>query len=229
MGRRMWFVVGLALGSLPLSLLGIANAHNEAVFYDAWWHPADIPVTWSFDDDFPDASPALRRDRVRDSFDTWQSAPGVLTFDRKADIAGSSDGCQPAGKSVVLWPLMDGEGGVLAETRVCTYVGQPNRLKSFWIRVDRSENWYFQTSTPPPSNKVDLQAVATHEVGHATGWGFANAQDHMGENQGVLIQPEYTNRCENTPIETMCPFIGFGEGFWRSLETHDLHTFDNRY
>lgn len=217
------FIAGFIGGAVTAAV-----AHPRADFYVVWWHDSEEPVHWHFDDDFPTDA---KRDRVKDSFDAWEAAPGDLTFVRNPAEASSTSGCPAEGKSFVIHPIMDGAGGVLAETRVCAFVGDSDRAKSFYIRMDRSEQWYSGTSTPPPDpDDIDVQAVITHEVGHATGFGVNGAQPHWGQNlNGTLMQPQYDNLCLTNPKHTMCPFYEAGTAYFRSLEEHDTHTFDNRY
>jgi Matrixin len=223
------FFVGM-LTAVMLVPAPRAMAHPDGSFYGLWWHGPQKPVVWHFEDDFPTAG--NRRDRVLDAISTWESASGDLTFDKEPDFAATTLNCPQEGNSWIGWPFIDGEGGTLGETRVCKFSEFPNQARSFYVRLDRDEPWHSATSTPPPDEETDLQAIATHELGHATGFGFptGDVKGHWGVNaNGTIDQTELQNLCQTTPIETMCPVYEPGTAYIRSLETHDLHTFSARY
>jgi hypothetical protein len=222
------FLAGALVGLMTLVVSPQANAHSADEFYDWWWHDSEKPVRWHFDNDFPSAG--TKRQRVKDAIDTWENAPGQLGFDRGDDIQGSSEGCPGDDRSFVGWPIIDGAGHMVGATRVCHFTDEPNRAKSFYVLFDRSEDWYDDVSTPPPPAKLDLQSIATHEFGHATGWGFGSGRPHFGQNlDGTTRQPEFDNLCVDEPRHTMCPALLLGYAYWRTLEDHDKHTFANRY
>jgi hypothetical protein len=225
--RLLVSVMAGMLAGFIASLAATGLAHPRADFYVTWWHHQQDPVHWHFDDDFPLDT---KRARVIDAFSTWISAPGILTFVRDADENSLVPGCPTEGNSFVTFGPMDGPGDVAGLTRFCAFVDKPEKGKAFWIILDSEEPWYSGPATPPPVDELDIQAVATHEIGHATGFGVNGSHQHWGRDaNGLPIFPEYTDLCVTNPKHTMCPFIELGEGFFRSLETHDLHTFDNRY
>lgn len=58
----------------------------------------------------------------------------------------------------------------------------------------------------------------THELGHATGWGYGSKPNHFTASS---ICPG------TTADQTMCAGTAKGETFKRSLETHDKQTWDD--
>lgn len=76
--------------------------------------------------------------------------------------------------------------------------------------------WYFGDNEVP-DGRVDLEAVATHEFGHATGF-----FDHFNDG---------SDECPNGPaMHTMCRSYRLdAQAAWRSLEGHDIHTLLNTY
>lgn len=57
---------------------------------------------------------------------------------------------------------------------------------------------------------LDLQSVATHELGHSLGF-----VDHFASTDSA---------CDTSPTNTMCSGTGPGQTFKRTLESHDIHT-----
>jgi Matrixin len=158
-------VLGSALQPSP------AFAHAANDFYAHWYQQSDRNVTWKFKANVPNTAV---RDRIIDAPKAWNQTNGDMVFDKQvADVANVNWGdCPAPGNSVVFWTHIDGPvGDYLADSHWCDYV-DTNYIKTFQIRFDDEEAWYLGTSTPPPSDKYDLQAAATHEFGHATGFGF---------------------------------------------------------
>ena len=71
-----------------------------------------------------------------------------------------------------------------------------------------------------PSDKLDVWGFATHEFGHATGWGSGGGTNHFPDSWGV---------CVDAAKHTMCDSMAHGENHWRSLEEHDRDTYNNVY
>lgn len=106
---------------------------------------------------------------------------------------------------------IDGTGGTLARTYLCTSGGA---LHSFQLVFDRGDRWYTGTGAPA-RNQADLQSVATHEFGHATGF--------AGHFSGSAL-------CSNdASFHTMCAGHVVGTNRQRTLEEHDKHTFGAAY
>ncbi len=72
-----------------------------------------------------------------------------------------------------------------------------------------------------PSNKWDFHGVLMHEVVHATGWGLEWRADHFVGSSA----------CPSNVVlrQTMCPSYSIGHVYWRSLESHDIHTIQGAY
>lgn len=95
---------------------------------------------------------------------------------------------------------------------------------------DRDEDWYTGTGDANDGFlnlciggcQSDLWSVATHEVGHMTGFvGGPNGDGHFDQND-----PEGTCTGE---VHTMCPSYEGGSEHFRTLEVHDRHTFTAAY
>ncbi len=212
---------GLVLGLTLLFLVLVplkAPAHPRSDFYARWWQ-VDLTPEWHFDSNVPNTNV---RDRIKDGSHEWNNVSAPMSFDWQAgdlNSVGYSDCPDDASNSGVHWRDIDGAGGVLGETRSCLYGGTNDSIKTFQIKFDDQENWYTGTGTPG-SSELDLWSDATHEFGHATGFGLGNAPNvHFTES----------SLCDQTPKHTMCASLSAGSTYWRSLEAHDIHTFQNRY
>lgn len=114
--------------------------------------------------------------------------------------------------NVLYWQNLSGPLGV---TSTCV---SGTRLVRFTIVIDSAPaagSWYTGTGDAP-SDRYDLWSVASHEFGHATGWGPHFAED----------SPECPN---DSTRHTMCGGIYIGTERQRTLTTHDIHTYDGRY
>lgn len=70
--------------------------------------------------------------------------------------------------------------------------------------------------------KDDFWSVASHEVGHVTGFYYGPLDDgHFTEADSAC--PSDDGR------HTMCPSISAGTKMMRDVNTHDKHTFTNAY
>ncbi len=111
----------------------------------------------------------------------------------------------------------DGPGNVYASTQKCG----GTHFTHMVVAYDTQESSWYTGSLSPGSGQVDLRSIATHEAGHLTGsaghWDEASGGDPFDSVycNGVLQR------------HTMCRAIGLGQTHWRSLEEHDVHTWQN--
>jgi hypothetical protein len=224
--RVLSMSLAAVVGAVGLGL-GVAIAHPASDFY--WlheWkasHHTGLHITWRFEPTFPDGA---RRDRVRESFGKWNDLNQQMEFEQlaEADFTFELPCPESQGYNGILSRNL--ANGVAAETRLCDHESgsTPHAIHNFWIAFqdDGSVDWYgFDNPDNIRSNELDFEAVATHEIGHGTGWA-----GHFFE----VTAPNCTNP-DTQP--TMCPGYRFGSGSnsvkARSLEDHDKHTFDNNY
>ena len=207
MRARGGFVFGLIVGGLVLLPSSGAVAHPDGNWYGLWWHSPQQPVVWRFEDSFPNAG--NKRDRFVDAVQTWEDAAGDLEFDKQPDFtAASYDQCPQEGNSWIGWDNIPGPIG--AQSHVCKFSDFPNQARSFFIIFDSSVDWYSGASTPPPADKVDIQAMATHELGHAGGFGHPlgtvnpewglNADGSVNSQEGFNVSRRPITRC--APLST---------------------------
>lgn len=191
----------------------VISAHPASDFYSYKWPSTDRNVDWSFDQEFPTDG---KRDRAKDGAQQWNNVGTTMTFNKlSGDWGGyAADVCPTQEqKDGLHWGTIDGGGGTLARTYRCV---SGSNLHSFQIKYDQAENWHGGTTDPGP-NEADFWSVSAHEFGHATGWNghFSGTSSYCNAN--------------STDHHTLCPTTYLGTKWDRSLNTHDVHTFDNAY
>lgn len=204
-------LLGLVSGLVGAS--AAATAHPATDFYNEKWPSNNDNVEWRFDQEFPTGN---KRDRVKDGAQEWNNVGQPMKFEKLAgDFASFPANSCPTEeqKDAVHWGGIDGSGGTLAQTFICTSGGN---LFNFQIRLDQAENWHGGTTSPGP-NEIDVWSVAAHEFGHGTGW-----RGHFSSTSSLC-------NANATDHHTMCPAYVLGTQYDRSLNTHDKHTFDNAY
>lgn len=159
------------------------------------------------------------RTRVKDGAAEWDAVNTSLDFKFDGtDLSESFNDCPNAlDKSTVFYlSIIDPPGeDILGYTLSCPYNSDSTRLKAFHLAFDSGNSWYSGTGDPSASD-VDTWSVATHELGHAGGF--------SGHFAGAVCSSS-----PSTTDQTMCPNYEFGRKCWRTLETHDIHTFASRY
>ena len=184
-----------------------ARAGNPII---ARYAPGDQVLTVYFD---PSAPTGKFRKRIADAAATWRKLPGVERFEvhKSPSMAISADPCAdqdgvPVG-GVLRGPVAG--SGTLAENRSCID-SETGRLIGFRQTYNKRMKFYMG-SGEPPANKFDLQAVATHELGHSEGW----TGDHFSNRNNSKL-------CANRSKQaTMCPANYSGTKRLRTLTKDD--------
>jgi hypothetical protein len=218
------------------------SAAHTGDFYP-WWYPIgidDVPVY--FDDDFPSGS---ARNRVIDGMKQWNRVGRRMYYlgHRSASISSNAD--EPklnryqthcptpdvGGRRVgmIHWGPIDGPGGFVGATGWCWKTGElgGRHIKSFRAYFDRTEDWYTGTGNSTTRNRLtgvyedhlDMWSVATHELGHGTGW--------LGHWNKSTPFCSYSTSASRT--RTMCPKIKQGYERLRTLTGGDEHVFRSAY
>lgn len=125
-------------------------------------------ITWRWAGDLPGLSLADCRGAAAEAFASWQAVCG-LTF---REVQGAA-----ADITMTTGPI-DGPGQVLAWSHLSD--GQDRPLLQ---KYDDGER--FVIAVRPPRDRIDLVAVACHEVGHAIGF------EHAARDSGDLMAPTY--------------------------------------
>ena len=153
------------------------------------------------------------RTRIVAATATWNKLPGVERFEahKSQSVAINSDPCAELNGAPIGGILRGQVAGstTLAENRSCvdTDTGQ---LIGFRQTYNQRLKFYIG-SGDPPAKKLDLQAVATHELGHSEGW----TGDHFENRNNSKI-------CANKPKQaTMCPAAYAGTNRLRTLTKDD--------
>jgi hypothetical protein len=180
-------------------------------------HHTGLNITWRFAAGFPDGH---KRDRVREAFGRWNFQGQQMQFEQLGEEQQTVESCE-APNGIFYFNVTP-----IAYTDKCSHNPINSTeliLHGFDMLFDSSQNWY---GHPDPSNigssEWDFEGIAQHESGHATGFA-GQYNDHFDEDGDLC--PGTSDR------HTMCggSSVVLGQGWYRSLEEHDKHTFDNAY
>lgn len=218
-----------------------AAAHDPTLFYESHWGSGDLPsITYKFNQNYPSV-PAGYRNRVLNADSEWDTVQGAVFFFQwqsgDSTLAFQS-GCttyEDLAYNGIVW--YRDPGNFYGFVSLCV---TGTTIDFFEFQVDNDQSWYTGTGSPS-GTQVDLQHIVTHELGHATGgWTDASQNGHFNNDNMCPFDPPPP---EWLPLvqqwQTMCdtqdaldPDGGsteYGNTFRRSLETHDIHTFDDAY
>lgn len=218
-----------------LAIISSAEGHRSGSFYPIKYPPPRDRVSFYFDQAFPRGQ---FRDRVVRASRQWNKLDGRFSFrahrssidDERKRVPSkcTRERINENFDSVIYWRVMDGRtrrvgGGdlrnnLLARAGVCSEVG--GLAQWFYMTFDRQERWYAGRGDPPGTT-ADAQSVATHELGHATGW--------SGHYDDKDAKPTLCPDPANNSQHTMCRDYQFGSAWQRGLEPHDRHTFERSY
>jgi hypothetical protein len=170
----------------------------------------DLQVDWAFTPSVPYGN---WRSRVYDGVSQWNSLGQTLNLTKTPDYTFDFDPY-----AICAYSYQDNgihrrhlPPPVAGRTVFCA----PNQVMYHaQVIFDESLNWYTGTGDAP-GDSYDLWSVATHELGHLTGWG-----PHITEAQYCP---------NNSTQQTMCEIYYQGTERMRTLATHDKHTFDAAY
>jgi hypothetical protein len=208
------FLIGMALPMLMFPTSAVAHIPSD---YNAKkWNDADMSsgITVSPDDSLPGGLAGAWFDRVQNGYASWNAlcCVGTFNFFSGTSVVTRTWGavCNDNPEVVVYFRNIGG----LGLTQAC--FTDNGRIRQVETAFDSDRPWYTGTGDVP-TDKYDAWAVATHEMGHATGTWY---QAHF---TGSALCPD------NSTDQTMCPSMSMNEARWRSLEWHDEHTFQSNY
>jgi hypothetical protein len=226
-----------------------ARARSTAgPYYDLVYCPSFARIDFYFEASFPRGR---SRARVLDAAAVWSRAGRSLGLHGHSGRplatiavrrAGSGIGfargdCQRtiAGRpaSIVKWAHIDGRGGIAGADSTCFLLdagGTAYTLRSFALALDRDEHWYTGGARGPAGDQIDMESVAVHEIGHATGWNVhlddrAPRRDcPRVDARGFIVAASVTRR-----IQTMCRLNAIGSTAQRTLGGRDRRVFRGAY
>jgi hypothetical protein len=157
--RRAAALAALALG------LSVTSACGPVTHV---WEGSVVRFTYG-----PSLPGGAWRDRVREASGNWAGL-GLPPRQFAASPAGTwtSNPCTNLTRGLVNGihrRALDGPGGLLASTATCMRTDRP-ALVNVDIVFDATEVWWVSDSSAISPNTIDLESVATHEMGHAWGW-----------------------------------------------------------
>ena len=211
-------VATLLIGTVAAVSLSAAPAlgHSPARFYPDKYDKHHRRLKVYFTTDVPGGSFEAR---LLDGMRQWnnvgakfkflpQTTPRLFAPPHRCDRFPG--GKHPGGR-VEYQPL---PAGVAGFTPQCKQRGK-NRILFFVMYLNSTEKWYSGTADAP-ADRTDVWSIATHEFGHGTGF--------------VGHFPRGGSLCGNSSAQqTMCQPYFQGTERQRTLESHDVHTFNGAY
>jgi hypothetical protein len=218
-GRRSIALLGATIAMVCASAFAAlpASAHSGSLFFHETWSQAQRGAVSIYAES---SLSGAALSRVLAGAKTWENTRRSLDFTWNGTKNLSHDPCDLAtrGRNLVAMGKLDGRGKNLGMTTVCMSGGS---IVRFVMIFDSAEDWYTGTSTNLPRGRPDLWSVATHEFGHAIGWGGHFDDPTIALGTGI---------CGNfTGQHTMCKTHYSGTARQRTLGPHDIDTFSVVY
>lgn len=227
----------LLLVAMVAALIGLApvpaEAHDKNMFFRTYWSTHLTPpghggaIYLYFTNEWDAKWSQNWIDRSVNARDAWPWGGGdyrPLTYFLRTDSDWDfQNNCNyPNG---IHFGWTDGAGrNYWAQTTHCLNT-VTRQITDTQIRFDNLE-WWTNTATRHP-DLLDFQSVMTHELAHAWGGWGPNGGTIYGEDGHFGFDPVCDDRV--SAVHTMCPTIEYGQGYWRSPESHDIHTMDAGY
>lgn len=222
--RRILVIEVIAFAIAVLGV-GSASAHSPDSYYKYKWK-RDLYQGFRFVSGYPTTT--SHRSRILDGLHAWNALNQSLKFAPFGEADFSSfdpyNPCaQPYGRNGIHWKSNSSPG----QTWPCVY--STGEMKNSQMVIDSTPPVAWWTGAGlPPSNRLDLWSVATHEWGHMFSrmTGGPDGKGHWGETSS-LCPTDYGDAVYDR--HTMCPGISAGSWNMSYLHDHDIHTFKSAY
>lgn len=215
-------LAGLIVAVVALLLVGLAPqaaAHDPAIYYGTVRWPSGVFEPYFIATGVPTQTRVTTA--ITNGAAQWNNVNEPMRFSYQGRSTQSIivfPNCPANGHSYVFQRDISGD---LANAYTCN---QSGNLNSFIMTFDINPGglvWHSDT-TAPPQGSYDRWSTASHEFGHATGFGASNgSQPHW--------PPDSTRCVENSTKLTMCPTVAPATSMMRDLGDHDIHTFQDAY
>lgn len=232
-----------AFGSENPQAPGAPRQHDE---HFRWKWQVNDPQIWRFSEFFPEVGEWY--DRVEEAAETWNELAGAQkwvlgdAFQPVRDRDGNdyNGWCKTTGHSAhktatrVTVSTLNTRGtttdppdsDILGQANYCVSLWDDVRLIGTYIWLDPNEKWHTKDSTgdTPPAH-YDLEGVAVHEFGHATGF-YGPFDDGHLEPDRWCTEWDYAPGGRHTMCASTGNFPTHGE---RTLEHEDRWQFNHAY
>ena len=246
---RTLLVAGLAAAALAVTT-SVAQAHSPSWAYEFGTYPvARDSLSFRFHTSVPKGR---WRSRISLGAQEWNRYGRRLTFDPPAATEPSvttepTFGCPQPSNTPRPSIIFRSSASAFGSTFRCFKVSD-NRPFYFRMFFSAKNIWWTDANNNRkiPFDRGDLQSVATHEFGHAGGWG-PHYDDNPKDPNAPKVFKDYCrifndqttpndrpngHRLQNNLYKaqnTMCSTTPKGSVHQRSLAAHDRGTFGNGY